>query len=161
MKMEDLPWCDDADVGEPYETLAKQLMARAARLGSMKPPHEVSAATRGLPAVMRELMMAEGTLTPGEIAARTGVTDARVANILRTLEERGWITRAKAAGDRRRVEVALTEPGWAECRHRMEMIERSCAGFLRELGEEDSRQLLHLMGRMEDVIAAKTGKRGE
>lgn len=161
MTMGDLPRCDGADVGEPYEGLARQLVERVARLVRMRPPHDVSSASRGLPAVMRELMEADGTLTPGEIAQRTGVTDARIANALRVLEERGWVTRAKAEGDRRRVEVALTEAGVAECRRRMDMAERSCAGFLHELGEEDSRQLLHVLQRIDEVLTARSGKKGE
>ena len=161
MDLKDFPWCDGGDVGELYLGFAQRFMATAARLGRMKPPHDVSSAMRGVPGVMRELMAADGTMTSGEISVRAGVTDARVANILRALEERGWITRVRAEGDRRRVEVSLTDEGREACRKHTEMIEHSCAGFLRELGEDDARQLLHVMGRIAEVLSQYSENRGE
>lgn len=161
MHDEGFSWRGAFDVGEPYLGLARDVMARGAQLGRMRPPHDVSSSTRGLPAVLQELAEADGTLTPGAIAERTHVTDARVANILRVMEERGWITRTKAADDRRRVEVALTQEGRTEYECRKEEVVRFCAGFLREMGEDDARQLLHVMGRMVEVLSAHSKKRGE
>ena len=42
-------------------------------------------------AVMRALMLAGGSLTPSELANRAWVSSARIANILRALEAKGWL----------------------------------------------------------------------
>lgn len=143
------------EVREPFLGMAEALLERGARLGRFRPSHEVSAEMRGAPAVMHVLADAQGTLAPGEIAEATGVTDARVANILRALEERGWITRRRAEGDRRRVEVALTAEGREAHDWRARAVTRACAHFLEELGEEDSRDLIRVLGRMAELLEAR------
>ena len=47
-------------------------------------------------AVMRALMLAGGSLTPSELADRAWVSSARIANILRALEAKGWVERESA-----------------------------------------------------------------
>ena len=44
-------------------------------------------------AVMRALILAGGSLTPSELADRAWVSSARIANILRALEAKGWVER--------------------------------------------------------------------
>lgn len=139
-------------VGEPYLGLAREVLQLGGVFAPFRKRHEAASTTRGLPAVMRELMTAEGTMTPGEIAARLGVTDARVANVLRVMEERGWITRRRDQADRRRVEVELTDAGKVECRFRMEQGMRFCAAFLQELGEDDARDFVRIMRRTCEVM---------
>lgn len=62
-------------------------------------------------AVMRALMLAGGSLTPSELADRAWVSSARIANILRALETKGWVEREHSKTDRRRVHVTVTDKG--------------------------------------------------
>ncbi len=71
-------------------------------------------------AVMRALMLAGGSLTPSELANRAWVSSARIANILRALEAKGWVEREHSKTDRRRVHVTVTDKG--------SMISRSSVG---------------------------------
>ena len=141
------------EVGEPYLDIAARLLRVAGEVCRARPHRDVSA-------VMRELVRAGGRLAPGEIAGLTGVTDSRVANILHTMEARGWVTRTKGSGDRRRVVVELTEAGRAEHDRRADQFRRRCAELLSELGEDDARQMLHVMTRIAEVLAARA-ERGE
>mgnify|MGYP002228846536 CR=1 FL=1 len=63
-------------------------------------------------AVMRALMLAGGSLTPSELANRAWVSSARIANILRALEAKGWVEREHSKTDRRRVHVTVTDKGF-------------------------------------------------
>ena len=63
-------------------------------------------------AVMRALMRAGGSLTPSELADRAWVSSARIANILRALEAKGWVEREHSKTDRRRVHVTVTDKGF-------------------------------------------------
>ena len=60
-------------------------------------------------AVMRALILAGGSLTPSELADRAWVSSARIANILRALEAKGWVEREHSKTDRRRVHVIVTD----------------------------------------------------
>ncbi len=63
-------------------------------------------------AVMRALMRAGGSRTPSELADRAWVSSARIANILRALEAKGWVEREHSKTDRRRVHVTVTDKGF-------------------------------------------------
>ena len=65
-------------------------------------------------AVMRALMRAGGSLTPSELADRAWVSSARIANILRALEAKGWVEREHSKTDRRRVHVTVTDKGFQD-----------------------------------------------
>lgn len=56
-------------------------------------------------------LMVLGDLNPNEIAARSGVSDAAVSGVLKTLERQGHLDRTVDDSDRRRVRVSITESG--------------------------------------------------
>lgn len=145
-----------ADGVEPpddlYRELAKRLARQGVELGRLRPAHELSASTRGLPAVMGALVEASGPLSPSELARKTGVTDARIANALRVLEARGFVVRSPSPVDRRRVEVTLTDLGRAFVHDHTLAAERLIADFLSELGEDDARDLVRLLDRVLEVL---------
>jgi DNA-binding MarR family transcriptional regulator len=53
------------------------------------------------------LLMSEGPATPGELAARTGLTaGGSITAVIDRLEKAGYVTRQRDSGDRRRVIVS-------------------------------------------------------
>lgn len=141
---------------EEFRLLARNLMECGCELAKFRQNYEVSASVRGLPAIMRELLRAEGPMSPGELARRTGVTDARIANALSTLEGRGFVERHAAASDRRRVEVVVTEKGRQDALRHAREGEAFGIGFLRELGEQDARDLVRVLRRVVEVMDARS-----
>lgn len=137
---------------DDYERLARELMRKGFQLARLRPAHELESSSRGLPAVLQSLARAEGPLSPGEIARTTRVTDARVANALRVLESRGLVERRTSEKDRRRVEVSLTEKGREDIRNRDREGVRFTVAFLRDLGADDARDLVRLLGRVIEVV---------
>ncbi len=113
-------------------------------------------ATRGEMAVLLMLHLAEGAgdppLTPSVIAERAHLTSARTANVLRTLEEKGWIVREHATDDRRRVTVTLTEAGDAERKRRRRDFEEHAAAFIARLGEDDAREAIRILKRCNEIV---------
>ena len=140
---------------DEFHALARELMARGCRFARFRPQHDVSASIRGLPAIMQVLLEADGPVSPGELARRTGVSDARVANALRTLEERGFVERRAAREDRRRVEVTLAEAGREDIARHSSEAERHVADLLREMGPDDARDLVRVFGRALEVMARR------
>ena len=151
---------EEPDAHDEFRALARRLTAQGFELSTLRPHYEATSSLRGMPAVMRVLMEEGGPVSPGEIARRTGVTDARIANALRALEERGLVERHPSEHDRRRVEVSLTDAGRESVRDHARGAARFVTGFLVELGLDDARDLVRLLDRMLEVIRARRA-RGE
>ncbi len=113
-------------------------------------------AARGEMAVIMMLHHAaeegEPPLTPSDIAERSHLTSARIANVLRSLEEKGWVAREHASDDRRRVTVTLTEAGDAERARRRLAFEESAAAFVARLGEDDARDAVRILKHCNQLI---------
>lgn len=58
--------------------------------------------------------LAEGPLTVSDLARRRRVTLQSMGEIVQTLVERGWVTRAPSAADRRQQLLTLTDRGRAQ-----------------------------------------------
>ena len=103
-------------------------------------------------AVMRALILAGGSLTPSELAGRAWVSNARIANILRALEAKGWVEREHSKTDRRRVHVTVTEKGHQDLEIKRREFEDRAAAFLEQLGEADTNELVRLLRRTNQII---------
>ena len=109
-------------------------------------------ALSGEMAVMRALMLAGGSLTPSELADRAWVSSARIANILRALEAKGWIVREHSTTDRRRVHVTVTDKGRQGVETKRRELEDRTAAFLEQLGETDTQEMVRLLRRANQII---------
>lgn len=134
-----------------FHELGRQLLTE---FGSMH--HRISRsadkALGGEMAVMRALMLAGGSLTPSELADRAWVSSARIANILRALEAKGWVEREHSKTDRRRVHVTVTEKGRQDLEIKRREFEDRAAVFLEQLGEADTNELVRLLRRTNQII---------
>ena len=97
-------------------------------------------------AVMRALMRA------GELADRAWVSSARIANILRALEAKGWVEREHSKTDRRRVHVTVTDKGFQVIEIKRREFEDRTAAFLEQLGETDTQEMVRLLRRANEII---------
>lgn len=85
-----------------------------------------------------------------------GVSSARIAALLKHLEQKGWISRSADEHDERRVNVSLTDAGRELINsRRRDAIERVSAA-LRELGEEDAHEYVRLQQKMLDALSEDT-----
>ena len=137
---------------EELGRLSTRLFEEGVRMMRLKPMPRMRDSVRGLPEVMRILCRSERPMSPGELARVSGVTDARIANILKVLESRGLIERRPGERDRRRVVVSVTDYGRAQERVRAQEGRRFLIDFLSELGLDDARELVRLLARVNEVI---------
>lgn len=142
-----------------YEELAGELMRELFSLGSALTPMMVNS-TRGETATLMTLYRRGAALTPGELAEQAHVTSARVANILRALEEKGLVERAHSSVDRRQVEVTLTDAGQATAERVREERTQAIAGYLRQLGSEDAAHLVRIVRRTTDILKERSERAG-
>ena len=73
------------------------------------------------------------------------VVPGRMTDILKSLENKGFIKRCKDNEDRRKVNVFLTEEGKIEAKEKRKYITEEYRGLFEILGEEDTKELIRLL----------------
>ena len=109
-------------------------------------------ALSGEMAVMRALILAGGSLPARALYAHSWVSSARIANILRALEAKGWVEREHSKTDRRRVHVTVTDKGFHDLEIKHREFEDRTAAFLEQLGETDTQEMVRLLRRANEII---------
>ncbi|MCH3968433.1 MAG: MarR family transcriptional regulator [Atopobiaceae bacterium] len=145
-----------ADMDEalrPYAVRAVDLLRAMAPLKGMT-ISDLQNGGRGAMAALRFLAEAPDPLTPTDIARLMQVTGARVTSVVTTLEGRGLVTREHSSQDRRQVEVAITAAGRAAVEEVNARMLTCMSGFLAELGEKDSADLVRLLTRSAQIMHA-------
>ncbi len=115
-------------------------------------PHPMERVGRGTNAVLHYLADHEGQASPGTMAADLRLSNGRISNILAALEKQGLVTREHHAEDGRKVVVKLTEAGASRAARMAHGVRGELASFLRDLGEDDARELIAILKRVMVVV---------
>ncbi len=104
-------------------------------------------------------------LLPGELlvsglASHSGVSNSAMTRLVDGLEKRGWVERVRSAQDRRKVTVALTEPGRAEALRLRQMTGLAVEVVLAEIPEDKHAQVLESLGLVRRALEKTRGKLG-
>lgn len=94
------------------------------------------------------LLLDRGTVLPSELGRAMHVTSARVAALLRHLEQKQWIRRLHAPDDERKHPVELTEAGRHMIAHRRTLAIARVAALLEALGPEDAQEYIRLRRKL-------------
>lgn len=94
----------------------------------------------------------------GDIAKCGQATPSAVSQTLKSLEEKGLITRQRDKGDSRAVTVHLTEDGRAFSARGRELHEQMIDEVLTYLGPEDAEHLVRIVERLVDLPACKAAR---
>ncbi|MDR4054330.1 MAG: MarR family winged helix-turn-helix transcriptional regulator [Senegalimassilia sp.] len=139
--------------------LRRRLFNAAAR---MRKQRQEPPAPKGItPAEMYAIMAVsrlegEGRkVRPGDIAKCGQATPSAVFQTLKSLEEKGLITRQRDKGDSRAVTVHLTKEGRAFSARGRELHEQMIDGVLTYLGPEDAEHLVRIVERLADFPASE------
>ena len=94
----------------------------------------------------------------GNIAKCGQATPSAVSQTLKSLEEKGLITRQRDKGDSRAVTVHLTEDGRAFSARGRELHEQMIDKVLTYLGPEDAEHLVRIVERLADFPACEAAR---
>ena len=133
-----------------YEALARELMQSVDQHRKAPPHEEIGAAVRGEMAVLRLLMRETKPMTAGELSKQLRMTTPRIAAVLSSLEKKGMIHRKTDAGDKRRIQVTLTEQGSTFCLQKKEQVISKITLLLSQLGSEDAGHFVRIMKRIQE-----------
>ena len=106
------------------------------------------AASMGEERVLTYLYKEQDNVLPGQLTEELQLSTGRIANILKRLEEKGYIERQRRDKDKRRVEVSLTEKGKAFAAEKYQENLQSHRMLLERLGEEDAKELLRIFEKV-------------
>ena len=94
-----------------YETLAREYMETLHKMRKRKNEKRINASLHGEQFVLTYVAHHDGSVIPSDISAEMGISTARIAAALGSLESKGLITRRIDEKDRRRILVELTSAG--------------------------------------------------
>lgn len=113
-----------------YFSLAEKMLSVRARLSHLPAGEAVSDACGGEFFALSLLLLDDAPGCPSGLRRSMGVSSARIAALLKHLEQKGWISRSADEHDERRVNVSLTDAGRELInRRRREAIERVAAAL--------------------------------
>lgn len=98
---------------------------------------ELEMTRRGFGFVLDYLEQAEGEVTAGDLAKKMEVSPARVAILLKKMEESGFIARHTSSKDARRIIVEITPAGVAFVEDMKERTLNKVESLLNQVSKED------------------------
>ena len=103
---------------------------------------------RGEDGIVIWLNMRKSIAYPTDIVNHFCLSPGRVANVLKTLEQKQLVTRTHSADDHRKVCVQLTEKGKVYAQKCYDDLLDAHRGILEKMGEEESELVLKLVNRI-------------
>lgn len=101
--------------------------------------------TKGLYVILRMINISEKEVVAGDISNTLGVSTARVAVALATLERKKWIKKHKSVLDARKTVVELTDLGRSILKEREEELKEIIVLYLDKLTDEEVIQFLNII----------------
>ncbi len=108
--------------------------------------------TRGEMAVLAFLCLERSPVNPTALSSASGLSTARIANTLNSLEKKCFIRRAHDAADRRKIIVLITDEGRLFARARYEEVVVELEKMLEAIGEEDTAHILRISKKMSGLV---------
>ena len=131
-----------------YESLAYQLLNVRAKMLQVPAHQEISKMMRGELFVLNYLKEHDGVVHPKELSEKLAVSTARIARLLKHMEEQGLIVRFADANDSRQVVVQITEQGAAEIDHVRKKVLEYTARMLENLGADDAKEYIRIQEKI-------------
>jgi len=136
-----------------YPALATQLLDSMQALHKFRPQKHINEAMHGEAFVLRFIMVQNGDVLPSEISSEMGVSSARVAAALNSLESKGLIIRQIDLSDRRKILVSITQEGRALAEGQERAVVEGTAKMLALLGKQDAKEHVRIMGRLAEILS--------
>ncbi len=131
-----------------YTGLAQEFMSVMYQLRRFKPQKVLNESMHGEMIVLGYIARHEGNVIPSDISNELGISTARVAATLNSLESKELISRMIDVNDRRRILVEMTPAGKEQIDKHFELIMNTTKNMLEYLGEQDAKEYVRIMGRL-------------
>ena len=130
-----------------YEEKAKELLNFNMMAKQSKMSDNLHKMARGEAIMLECLAHSDNGLMPNEIA--------------KAVEKKGYIQRISLEGDRRKVNIVLTDIGWDAVKGRRERMLKGVVAYLERLGEEDTENLLRILEKTRTIMKENNDMKGK
>jgi len=96
-----------------------------------------------------------GEIPTGDITVQLNMTGGRVAEILRSLEKKGYILRRTDENDRRRIMISPTSAGSEKVESGRKMLKERLCGIIDNMGRESAECFIRSMGDFLDACKSE------
>ena len=141
-----------------YPALAKEYFDIHFQLAGHKARQPLEDLTRGEMCALGYINERGGACSPREMSLDRGISSARVAAILKSLERKGYISRKADTHDRRRTQVSITPEGAARVSAQHAALLGQLESMLRTLGEPDATNYVRILRRILAITIAEGNK---
>lgn len=131
-----------------FEQMANVYMETIYQMRKRNAQRQINDSMHGENFILYFISRDEGIITPSDISNAMGITSARVAAALNSLEGKGMVVRKIDADDRRRILIELTDLGREKVEKHHEKIMNMTTNMLRYLGEEDAMEFVRIMKKL-------------
>jgi len=131
-----------------FAELARELIEPMYLVHREKLVRHINQMSRGEEYVLLLLKDSKDPLFPRDISKIMGITSARVAAILRRLEEKGLVTRKASTTDHRCTKVIITEKGDSVIAAQQDKAVAYLTKVLTQLGQEDAVKYTEIMKKI-------------
>ena len=147
-------------MNDEISQLQMQLQEQMRRLRRSKPsdnmvPEGVTSSEMLALMLIGKPLHHEGPVRPGFVASHMHVTKSALSQLLKSLENKGLISRSRDVQDSRAVLLETTPRGMELIEQADAMRKRDMEELLTYLGADDLRTLVALMGRVADYMEAR------
>ena len=119
---------------------------------------ELSNGEKGL---LHVLAFQQEGISAGALSRMMGIGSGGVANLLNSLEKKGYVQRQMSPTDRRSVLVSISESGRALVQEKQKEVHAFAEETLSRLGRKDTEEFLRILRRITEIsneLCEKTGK---
>ncbi len=127
------------------EEIAKELLNDIEQTSCKKLFNFLNSWTKGLYVILRVIEKTSDEVTAGMISNILGVSTARTAVALKTLEIKKWIKKQKSTLDARKTIVSLTDLGKEKIQEKEQELVCIVECFLNRLTDEEVQQLINII----------------
>lgn len=113
---------------------------------------KIDSSSRGSGFILFYLMKANHEVLAGELAKKLGVSTARIAVLLKTMEKNGLIVRSHSASDARQTVVKLTQAGNDTAEQIKERIIEKTMLLLDQIGKERLDEFVRISNEIREVL---------
>ncbi|MCM1496966.1 MAG: MarR family transcriptional regulator [Clostridium sp.] len=132
-------------MNEEKANLGEELYSLLAELLNRRMNRAVQDSIRGEYGTLHYLTYVQNGVSAGILTNQLHVVPGRMTDILSSLERKGLVVRKKSEEDKRRVLVYVTAKGRRAAKQKREAIKQEYAGLLKQLGTEDTEELIRLL----------------
>ena len=131
-----------------FEQMAQEYLETMYYMRKINSHKEIHDSVHGENFVLLFISQRGGKVIPSDISNEMGISTARVAAALNSLEKKGLIIRRIDAEDRRRILIDLTDSGMEQVKNHYTMVLSMVKNMLHFLGEKDAKEFIRIMKRL-------------